>query len=107
MLRLFKDLIDLLNFNRIAKILVDYDLYNFFLELEMYLAQEDFLSQKTELIKEMFITLINKKDLPKCLHMITIFESNLLTSAKHVVPVVLKTLELSKWTKLESYLTIL
>ena len=78
MFRLFKALNDLANFGRIAKILVDYDLYSVFLKLEIYFTQEDLISQKTELIKEMFITLINKKDLSKCLHMITIFESNLL-----------------------------
>ena len=71
-------LLNLLDFSKVAQLIVEYDLYTMFLDIEGACTQNDFLNARESLIASVFVEALKLLQLGRCLHIATVFESNLL-----------------------------
>ena len=70
--------LDLINFERITIVLMYHNLYDLFLELVNVCQRSSFKSHSDDLVSGMFITVLNRNDQARMLHMVTLYESILL-----------------------------
>ena len=83
------------------------DMYDLFLDVEVYCTTNDFLQAREKLIAASFIAAVKLDKLSYAIHMGLTFEANLLQCVDRVAPVVIDRLRNGKFEKLEIIMTLL
>ena len=99
-------MIDLLDWRRVCNLLMNYNLYQLFLELEQICSSSSRDNARDQIITNMFIVLLNRNDQSKILHMVTLYESILLQMTDQVVPPLLSALQKDSFLNMESLMEV-
>lgn len=81
-----QSMLDVVDFDKSAILWLENDMYDLFLDMEVYCVVNDFLLARESLIQSFFIAAIKLDQLSKAVHIARVFEANLLQCAAKVVP---------------------
>ena len=85
--------LDLINYERISNVLIHHNLYDLFVELVKVCQMSHLKTESDNLVSSMFVTVLNRNDEAKMLHIVTLYESILLQKAAKVVPAIISHLQ--------------